>query len=189
MTYIPVEEHAEEYKQTGRWLMDRAEWEFGQGDLIQASEKAWGAAAQFLKALATQRGWAHESHQHLGQVADKLADETGNEDIGNLFDRAESLHANFYEAHRSESSVRRGIDAMQEYLDILEAIPSPGTPPRISHTRERPFHRTRVEQRSQTLSGESDDRPATQTAAQFPGTRYRAVLGGYQAARTHVPDL
>ena len=146
MTYIPVGEHAEEYKQTGRWLMDRAEWEFSQGDLIQASEKAWGAVAQFLKALATQRGWAHETHQHLGQVADRLANETGDAEISNLFDRAESLHANFYEAHRSEAAVRRGMDAMQNYLDILGIVPPPETPARKSRTRKRTFHRTRVEE-------------------------------------------
>ena len=147
MTYIPIDEHAEEYKQTGRWLMDRAEWEFSQGDLIQASEKAWGAGAQFLKALATQRGWGHESHQHLGQVADRLADETGNSEISILFDRAESLHANFYEAYRSEASVRMGIDAMQEYLDILEAVPPPETPARKGHAKKRTFFRTRADQR------------------------------------------
>ena len=148
MTYIPVDEHAEEYKQTGRWLMDRAESEFSQGDLVQASEKAWGAAAQFLKALATQRGWAHETYQHLGQVADRMADETGNAEISNLFDRAESLHANFYEAHRGEASVRRGMDAMQVYLDILNAVPPPETPPRKSRTKKRTFHRTRVAEES-----------------------------------------
>jgi hypothetical protein len=146
MTYIPVEEVAEEYRQTGRWLMDRAEWEFDRGDLVQASEKAWGAAAQFLKALATQRGWGHESHQHLGQVADKLAAETGNPEISIFFDRAESLHANFYEAYRSEASVRLGIDAMQQYLDIMEAIPPPETPPRIGHKKKRTFFRTREDQ-------------------------------------------
>lgn len=146
MTYVPVEEVAEEYRQTARWLMDRAEWEFDRGDLVQASEKAWGAAAQFLKALATQRGWGHESHQHLGQVADKLAAETGNPEISVLFNTAESLHANFYEAYRSEASVRLGIDAMQQYLDIMEAIPPPETRPRIGHTKKRPFYRTRDDQ-------------------------------------------
>ena len=146
MTYVPVEEIAEEYRQTGRWMMDRAEWEFSQGDLMQASEKAWNAAAQFLKAIATQRGWGHESHQHLGQVADKLADETGNAEIADLFDRAESLHANFYEAYRTEASVRRGLDAMQRYLDILETVPPPELPPRKPYVRQRTFHRTRSEQ-------------------------------------------
>ena len=143
MTYIPVEEHAEEYRQTGRWMMDRAEWEFSQGDLMQASEKGWCAAAQFLKALATQRGWGHESHAHLGQVADRLAEETGIAEIADLFDRAESLHANFYEAHRTEAPVRRGLDAMRRYLDILEAVSPPETPPRKPYIRQRFFHRTR----------------------------------------------
>ena len=146
MTYVPVEEVAEEYRQAGRWFMDRAEWEFDRGDLVQASEKAWGAAAQFLKALATQRGWSHESHQHLGQVADKLAEETGNDEFANLFDTAESLHANFYEAYRSEASVRRGLDAMQRYLDILEAVPPPETPTRKGYLKKRTFHRTREDQ-------------------------------------------
>ncbi len=147
MTYIPVDEHAEEYRQTGRWFMDQAEWEFGRGDLAQASEKAWGAAAQFLKALATQRGWGHESHQHLGQVADKLAEETSNEDIARLFSIAESLHANFYEAYRSEAAVRLGIDDMQRFLDILESITPPESP-RKGYVKQRAFHRTRAERSS-----------------------------------------
>ena len=143
MTYVPLDEHAEEYRQTGRWYMDQAEWEFEQGDLPQASEKAWGAASQFLKAIATQRGWGHESHQHLGQVADKLAAETGDREIVILFGVAESLHANFYEAYRTEDSVRIGIDEMHRFLDILEAVPPPETPARKGHVRQRPFHRTR----------------------------------------------
>ena len=146
MTYVPVEEIAEEYRQTGRWMMDRAEWEFMQGDLMQASEKGWNAAAQFLKAIATQRDWGHESHAHLAQVADKLAEELGNPEISDLFNMAESLHANFYQAHRSEASVRRSLDAMQRYVDILEAVPPPETPPRRGYARRRTFHRTRSEQ-------------------------------------------
>ena len=31
-----------------------------------------------------------------------LQNETGNAEISNLFDRAESLHANFYEAYRAK---------------------------------------------------------------------------------------
>ena len=144
MTYIPLDEHAEEYKQTGRWFMDQAEWEFERGDLLQASEKAWGAAAQFLKALATQRGWGHESHQHLGQVANKLALETGNNEIITLFDVASGLHSNFYAAFKDENAVRWGLDEMHRFLDILESIPQP-EPPRIGYAKQRTFHRTRAD--------------------------------------------
>ena len=144
MTYIPLDEHAEEYKQTGRWFMDQAEWEFERGDLLQASEKMWGAAAQFLKALATQRGWGHESHYHLRQVAERLAEETGNNEIEDLFDAAEGLHANFYGAFSRESSVRRRMDKVRRLIDILESIPTP-EPPRIGYAKQRTFHRTRAD--------------------------------------------
>ena len=144
MTYIPLDEHAEEYKQTGRWFMDQAEWEFRRGDLLQASEKGWGAAAQFLKALATQRGWGHESHQHLRQVASGLWRETGNDDILTLFGLAEKLHANFYEAFADEEEVRLYMDGVRRLIDILESIPTPAAP-RIGYEKQRTFHRTRAD--------------------------------------------
>ena len=144
MTYIPLDEHAEEYKQTGRWFMDQAEWEFRRGDLLQASEKGWGAAAQFLKALATQRGWDHDSHYHLAQVANNLAKETGNNEIITLFDVAAGLHSNFYGAFKDENAVRLGLDQMHRFLDILESIPTPEAPP-IGYAKKRTFHRTRAD--------------------------------------------
>ena len=144
MTSIPLDEHAEEYRRSGRWLMDQAEWEFGQGDLIQASEKAWGAAAQFLKALAIQRGWRHGSHYLLKRTTDELTDETGNPEIESLFGIGERLHANFYEAFRTEGEVRADIDAMQRYIRILEALPPPDDLDEKFHDRTRTFHRTRV---------------------------------------------
>lgn len=144
MTYIPIGEHAEQYKQTARWMMDQAEWEFRQGDLMQASEKAWGAAAHFLKAMAVLRGLNHDTHHHLSEVAETLAEETGNDEIINLFETAESLHANFYGAFKRERAVRLGLDRMQRFLDILEAIPTPPLP-RITHIKQRTFRRTRAD--------------------------------------------
>ena len=144
-TYIPLDEHAEEYKRTGRWFMDQAEWEFERGDLLQASEKIWGAAAQFLKALAVQRGWAHESHQNLVQVAGGLRKETGNDDIVRLFRTAESMHANFYEASMNEEDVRLGMDDVRRLIAILEQIPPPEIKPPKGYRKQRAFRRTRAD--------------------------------------------
>ena len=36
-----------------------------EGDLLQASEKGWGAAAQMVKAVAETRGWRHSTHRDL----------------------------------------------------------------------------------------------------------------------------
>ena len=143
MTYVHVNEFAKEFKVTGDWLLQEAEAEFEKGDLVQASEKSWGAVSQYLKALATERDWGHDTHSHLVQVADMLAEEAGNEGMSRLFYAAESLHANYYQAHRNEASVRRAMDDVKRYVGILAAIPPPEVAPRRNHVKARPFYRTR----------------------------------------------
>ena len=46
----------QKYQQQSRHLLTQALRELDQGDLVQASEKGWGAAAQMVKAVAEQRG-------------------------------------------------------------------------------------------------------------------------------------
>ena len=49
-------------------------------DLVQASEKGWGAVAHYLKAVAKQRGWRNESHRDFFTIESRLARETDNPD-------------------------------------------------------------------------------------------------------------
>ncbi len=66
----------ENYKQTNaddcaalsRRFVRQAQEEFDKGDRLQASEKAWGAAAHAVKAVAASRGWNHNSHRLLFDV-------------------------------------------------------------------------------------------------------------------------
>ena len=143
MTYVNVNDFAREFKVTGDWLLQEADAEFEKGDFLQASEKSWGAVSQYLKALATERDWGHETHGHLGVVAGRLADETRNDEIRLLFSIAEGLHANYYQAHRDEMSVKLSMDEVKRYVGILAAIPPPGVAPRHNHVKARPFYRTR----------------------------------------------
>ena len=85
------------YQEASRTLLAQAEAELGLGDVRQASEKGWGAAAQMLKAVAQQRGWAHQSHAALYRTISRLVSETGDDEIRRLFHVAGSLHTNFYE--------------------------------------------------------------------------------------------
>ena len=141
-TLTTPDEVAEEYRETSRRLLRQADAEFGRGDLLQASEKAWGAVSHYLKAMATQRGLPHRVHRELRQVAQRLVEETGQKRIGELFAIAESVHANFYEAWMSEGEVRDRIGNLKELLGILEAVPRPeGTPERL--VRQRTFFRDR----------------------------------------------
>ena len=143
MTYVHVNDFAKEFRTTGDWLLEEAEEQFEQGDLLQASEKSWGEVAHYLKALATERDWGHDTHAHLVQVADKLADETGNDEMMGLIDIAQGLHANYYQASKSERSVRYAMDEVRRYVGMLAAIPPPEVAPRRIHVKTRAFYRTR----------------------------------------------
>ena len=142
-TYVDLKSVSQDYRTTGDHLLRRAKEEFDKGDLLQASEKSWGAVSQHLKALATERGEKHRDHSEIRQVAQELAKETGNPEIRELFSHAESLHSNFYEAHMDEETVRDGMDRARRCVSILREVPSPSAPPRKPYVPGRPFYRTR----------------------------------------------
>jgi len=103
-------------------LLQKARQELIQGDLIQASEKGWGAAAQAVKAAAEHRGWPHQSHGALFDVARRLAGETGDRRIHELFGGASSLHQNFYEHWMSAETVSDYLDSVGELVAKLEPL-------------------------------------------------------------------
>ena len=107
-----------------RQLLAQGRAELAGGDVRQASEKGWGAAAQMVKSVAERRGWEHRNHAALFSVVAQLATETGDEDIGRLFDVASSLHVNFYENWSTSTTVARGLNDMERLLDKLEPLAS-----------------------------------------------------------------
>ena len=90
-------------------------------DLVQASEKGWGAVAHYLKAVAKQRGWRNESHRDFFTIESRLARETDDPDkLHSLFSSARSLHQNFYEPLYSTNQVRVCIEDAKGFIDMLE---------------------------------------------------------------------
>ena len=112
----------QKYRDASRKLLAQAQSELAAGDVRQASEKGWGAAAQMVKAVADQRGWRHRAHSLLFEAVDTLAAETGDDDIARLFDVASALHVNFYEDWSSAGRVARGLRDIETFLDKLEPL-------------------------------------------------------------------
>ena len=69
------------------------------GDLHQASEKGWGAAAHMAKAVAAQ-GWQYDRHADFTLVMNQAALLTGNDHLRDLRGRANDLHGYYYERKR-----------------------------------------------------------------------------------------
>ena len=113
---------ARTYKSASKELLEQATSELTQGDVRQASEKGWGAAAQIVKAVAEQRGWPHNQHALLYRVVDDLVKETGDNELHQLFHVANSLHTNFYENWDTPNGVASGIRDVERFVEKLEPL-------------------------------------------------------------------
>ena len=110
------------YSHASRELLEQAGRELAAGDVRQATEKGWGAAAQMVKAVASRRGWQHNSHSLLYDVVLRLATETGDDDIFTFFHMAGNLHTNFYENWLSGEVAGAGLRYVGQFLDKLEPL-------------------------------------------------------------------
>ena len=110
------------YQQASQRFLAQAKQELAAGDLQQASEKGWGAAAQMIKAIAEQRSWENGKHRHLSRAASRLRAETGDRDVYRFFSVANDLHGNFYENEMSAEDIAESLDDVQALLDRLETL-------------------------------------------------------------------
>ena len=115
------------YAVMSREYMARAEDYLTQGDLKQASEKSWGAAACALKSVAEQRDWNHQSHSLLFDISNQVADELSRPELRELFAVANSMHQNFYENWMPAETVEHIVGRVRDYLTELESV-SPQLP-------------------------------------------------------------
>ena len=134
MTQAEIENHL----RISEKFLQHAYDQFEAGDMPQASEKAWGAVAHYLKSEAKFRGWRNTSHSDLSHIALDLAQET--EDparIEELYVMMEGLHTNFYEDRLPDGLVARGIDRAGELISRLDNRTLPPVDPRPSQTSQR----------------------------------------------------
>ncbi len=118
---------SDEYVGLSRRYIQQAEQELAREDYLQAGEKAWGAVATAVKAVAEQRGWRHKHHDLTGEALFWLADEFARPDLKDAFALLEQLHRNFYEDQLTEQEVTRRIDQARDLRQELEGLRT--TPP------------------------------------------------------------
>jgi hypothetical protein len=109
-----------EHLQTSYLFIEQAQEELNRGDILQASEKAWGAAARIVKAASLQRGWGHASYTALRKSVKKIATEANDQELPRLFRTANGLHLNFYEGSQDEEDVRQSINDVKLLIGKVE---------------------------------------------------------------------
>lgn len=109
------------HTETATEFFTKAHTYLAEGDLLQASEKGWGATSRIVKAVAEDRGWRHASHRDLYQTIDRVAEETSDEQLPVLFQSANALHQNFYEGWMTANAVAIGLKQVEELIKRLSA--------------------------------------------------------------------
>jgi hypothetical protein len=107
---------SEKYLKEGYELLSR-------GDLVQSSEKLWGAAASAIKMVAARRGLKLEKHGSLWNFIDKLSQEREDEELLKFFHSANSLHRNFYENQMTRRAVEVAGKEVKRLIEKLKVIP------------------------------------------------------------------
>jgi len=102
--------------------LEEAEVLLSKGDYVQASEKAWGAAAQIVKALAAREGRELRSHVSLWQFIDELAEKFQDREIRYLWRTANTLHQNFYENWMPPREVSYAIEDVKRFVERLREL-------------------------------------------------------------------
>lgn len=116
---VDPESRAEIYVKVSRELLEEAEDELEKGDLRQASEKIWGAAALSLKAYAYYReGRRLTSHGELWEYKDVVAEELGDWVTDSWF-AATAMHTNFYEGWATPRDVREALERVKRLIDAI----------------------------------------------------------------------
>ena len=116
---------AQRHEELSDQFLEQAEIEYMNGDVLQASEKAWGAVAHCINAIARDRGWKVGSHRALIENAERLIrSDSANAEQASLqrLRSVNALHANFYEDWLPPGVVEGGIADAKELVLTLWSL-------------------------------------------------------------------
>ena len=104
-------------------FLEHAWREFEQGDLLQASEKSWGAVAHYVKSVAHEDGWPDGTHGDIARNARKLIVLTDDPNTNRvIFQAMNALHVNFYEDDLDEDDVRISVQDAGTLLAAMKKV-------------------------------------------------------------------
>ena len=113
-----------DYRQQSREFLAQGREYLANGNLHQAAEKGWGAAAWMAKAAAQAQCWQYSRHDEFFTVMYQAQDFTGDTRLENLRRAANELHGFFYtrKIFLRADVIERGLDDAQLLLDILQPL-------------------------------------------------------------------
>jgi len=119
---LDPEELIEHYQSLSEKYLAEAREFLNKGDLVQTSEKLWGATSLAVKMVAAKRGLKLEKHGSLWDFINTLAKEGKDKDFIRLFHVANGLHKNFYENEMAPETVEISAEDVEKLIAKLRGI-------------------------------------------------------------------
>jgi uncharacterized protein (UPF0332 family) len=119
---LDPEDLVEQYRELSEKYLAEAKELLKKEDLVQASEKLWGASALAVKSVAAKRGLQLEQHGALWVFVNLLAKEIGDKDFNKFFGEANALHRNFYEDEMEKESVEAILEDVEQLIAKLKEV-------------------------------------------------------------------
>ena len=111
------------HQERSRHFLSLVDDELARGELEEASNKVWGAAAHAIKAVAERRGWPHHSHALLQQTMERLISEEGApQHLFGQYMMASAYHQGFYAWPPPANGIRYGKEVIAEFIEALEGL-------------------------------------------------------------------
>ena len=113
MTTMNIREHA----QTALEFLEASDREFAAGDILQGSEKLWGAFSLAMTAISQDRGWDYGTHRKTITAGQRLADELNDANLQAGVWAARGFHMNFYNGSMEGYEMELGRPIVRAFVE------------------------------------------------------------------------
>lgn len=111
------------HRERSRHFLALVDDELDRGELEEASNKVWGAAAHAIKAVAERRGWDHHAHALLEEAVYRLVhEEQAPRDLLIQYITASAYHQRFYGRPPAAAFIQSGKELIAQFIDTLESL-------------------------------------------------------------------
>ncbi len=110
---------ATENIETARKFLRDADREFDAGDILQASEKLWGAASHVVIADMKRRGMEAKSHRSMIQAVENFAEDAEDRSLRDMFAVARAFHSNFYNGNMEDYEFILDRPTVQRFVERM----------------------------------------------------------------------
>ena len=112
----------QEHTLTAQDFLEASDREFAAGDVLQASEKLWGATAHAIMAVAQQRGLDHGTHRAMINSARQIADDMDDNELRLGISAAQHFHSNFYNKTMEPGDVEYDRPLVHRFVALMLAL-------------------------------------------------------------------